>query len=141
MGAKLFIDKDSSIKLENFTHKLLNACEIRAIVIFGSAVTGNWNYRSDIDILIMSDAMGDDWFECNLRAYELCEGRVQPFVVNSEEFLTSIEDRRYIIWEALHDGVIVRDDDIFAKMRDRLMSLITEGQLIRLSNGWQFVIS
>ncbi|TFG22494.1 MAG: nucleotidyltransferase domain-containing protein, partial [Promethearchaeota archaeon] len=33
------------------------------IILFGSSAKGNFNYRSDIDLLIVSNTLGDDYFE------------------------------------------------------------------------------
>ncbi len=141
MHEKLSIDDSASRKLERFISKLLSKYEVRSIVLFGSAVKGTWNYRSDIDILIVSDSMGNDWHERNLNAQMLSEGKVQPFVIPSDELESAIDNRRYIVWEALYDGVIIKDDGVFADVRRRFLSLIDDGRLIHLDKGWKTIRS
>ncbi len=139
MHVQLYINEESQAKLSHFVDNLLQSYSVRAIVVFGSAATNRWNYRSDIDVLIVTDSMGNNWFERTLNAYSFSIGKVQPFVVNSQEFESAIENRRYIIWEALYDGIVIRDDGIFLSMRNKLMKLVKDGLLIRRINGWEII--
>lgn len=85
--------------------------------------------------------MGNDWHERNLNAQMLSEGKVQPFVIPSDELESAIDNRRYIVWEALYDGVIIKDDGVFADVRRRFLSLIDDGRLIHLDKGWKTIRS
>ncbi|MBD3406288.1 MAG: hypothetical protein GF411_09280 [Candidatus Lokiarchaeota archaeon] len=94
---------------------LTNRYEIQCVVVFGSAAKSGWNYRSDIDLLIVSDDMGSDWYERNLAAQKLSRGKIQSFVVPLDEFRLATQQRRYLIWEALYDGVPIVDNGIFTE--------------------------
>lgn len=133
---KLSISKPHASKLKLFLDALRTSYAVRAVVVFGSAAKGSWNYRSDFDVLIVSDSMGDTWYDRALKAYEVSEGKIQPFVVTSEEFRAAVESRRYILWEALHDGIVVEDDGIFSGMRGLLLGLIADGVIAKRTNGW-----
>ncbi len=80
--------------------------------------------------------MGKDWFERNLAAQRVVSGGVQVFVLTSSEILSAINDRRYVVWEALHDGLVIFDDGVFTSVRSQFMSMIQRGLIKKRSMGW-----
>ncbi|NWF96775.1 MAG: nucleotidyltransferase domain-containing protein [Candidatus Thorarchaeota archaeon] len=136
MLLKLYISSEAAQTLDDYVKRLKRSHPVRAVVVFGSAAKGGWNHRSDIDVLIVSDSMGTDWFERNLAAQKLSRGRIQAFVVTSDEVESAIESHAYLIWEALHDGVVVFDDGVFETARAALMELMGSGRVARREQGW-----
>jgi len=67
-------------KLEQFLKNVLSTYNIETVILFGSVAKGTYNYRSDIDLLIVTNDMGSDWFERHQKAYSMSIGLVQPFV-------------------------------------------------------------
>ncbi len=124
-------------KLEHFLTKLFGRYEIECVILFGSTVKGKSNYRSDFDVLIISDDMGEDWFERNTNAFKLSIGLVQPFVLTKTEFEMAITNRQMIVWEALADGVIIMDNGMGKTQIDRFNLLIQEEKIKRTNQGWQ----
>ncbi|NHJ15130.1 MAG: nucleotidyltransferase domain-containing protein [Candidatus Thorarchaeota archaeon] len=136
MLEKLSMSDQHKYKLRVFVDAMQKSYKFRAVAIFGSVAKGGWNYRSDLDVLVVSDDMGDTWHERTLRAYEKSEGGVQPFVVTSQEVHTAIQERRYLIWEALYDGIFVCDDGILSEGRKRLLFAINNNIVSKRDNGW-----
>ncbi len=132
----LFVDDKTRERLLLSISRLRESFTIRSAVVFGSSVKACWNYRSDIDLLIVSDSMGKDWFERNLAAQRVVSGGVQVFVLTSSEILSAINDRRYVVWEALHDGLVIFDDGVFTSVRSQFMSMIQRGLIKKRSMGW-----
>ncbi len=56
LNQKLKPDEESILK--EYLEKLENNFEINAVILFGSITKGKSNYKSDIDLLIISDHMG-----------------------------------------------------------------------------------
>jgi predicted nucleotidyltransferase len=124
-------------KVEHFLKQLLAKYKVETVLLFGSLAKGTSNYRSDADLLIVSDDMGTDWFERHQNAFLLSIGFVQPFVMSTNEFVSAIENRQTIIWEALADGLLLIDHGRGKEQMDRLQELIRNGSLKRLARGWQ----
>jgi len=124
-------------KVEHFLQQLLSKYEIETVLLFGSLARGTSNYRSDADLLIVSDDMGNDWFERHQNAFSLSIGFVQPFVISTNEFVNAIENRQTIIWEALADGLLLIDNGLGEEQMKRFQELIRKGNLKRLKKGWQ----
>ncbi|MBA7525549.1 hypothetical protein ES705_17700 [subsurface metagenome] len=124
-------------KMEYFMEKLLTKYNIDVLILFGSVVKGLDNYRSDIDVLIVSDDMGRDWFERHQNAYSLSIGLIQPFVLTKKQFENAIENRQTIVWEALTDGKLLKDTGIGKLMIQRFNKLIENGEIKRMKKGWK----
>lgn len=124
-------------KMEYFMEKLLTKYNIDVLILFGSVVKGLDNYRSDIDVLIVSDDMGRDWFERHQNAYSLSIGLIQPFVLTKKQFENAIENRQTIIWEALTDGKLLKDTGIGKLMIQKFEKLIENGEIKRMKKGWK----
>lgn len=117
--------------------KLLTKYNIDVLILFGSVAKGLDNYRSDIDVLIVSDDMGRDWFERHQNAYSLSIGLIQPFVLTKNQFENAIENRQTIVWEALTDGKLLKDTGIGKLMIQRFNKLIENGEIERMKKGWK----
>ena len=124
-------------KVEHFLKQLLAKFKIETVFLFGSLAKGTSNYRSDADLLIVSDDMGNDWFERHKNAFSLSIGFVQPFVISTTEFVNAIENRQTIIWEALADGLLLVDHGLGKKQMEMFHNLIMNGNLKRLPKGWE----
>lgn len=141
MSNNLSLDEKGKKILDEFIHRLTESFDIHAVVVFGSAVKGGWNHRSDIDLLIISDDMGSDWYHRNLAAQQLSKGKIQPFVVTLDDFRLATRNRRYLIWEALYEGIAIVDDGVFSQAQARFRRFISEEHLKKRSNGWYILNS
>jgi len=126
-------------KLEHFCQQLLEKYHIDVIIIFGSTAKGTNTYRSDFDLIIVTDDMGDDWFIRHQNAMALSIGLVQPFVLTKQEFLNAIENRQTLVWEALVDGIILYDTGIGKEQIQYFQKLLQNGKIKRLDKGWHIL--
>lgn len=134
-----FKPDEESVLLE-YIEKLENQFKIDAAIVFGSITKGKSNYKSNIDLLIISDHMVENWFELHQKAYSLLKGKIQPFVITTNEFLNALKNRQTIIWEALADGIIVCDDTGITKaVMKQFHDLIDESALKRMNKGWNIL--
>ena len=57
-------------RLIDFLRKFYSNYLAEFIILFGSSAKGNFNYKSDIDLLIVSDSIQGDYFE---RILKMCD--------------------------------------------------------------------
>ena len=126
-------------KLEHFCTQLLETYHIDTLILFGSTAKGTNNYRSDFDLLIVTDDMGEDWFDRHRNAFALSIGLVQPFVLIQHEFSQAVENRQTLAWEALADGIILHDTGLGREQIHRFQQLLQTGKIKRLHKGWQIL--
>ncbi|MFQ5820198.1 MAG: nucleotidyltransferase domain-containing protein [Candidatus Heimdallarchaeota archaeon] len=126
-------------KLKHFCKQLLEKYNIETIILFGSTAKGTNNYRSDFDLIIVTDDMGEDWFIRHRKVFALSIGLIQPFVLTREEFSHAVENRQTIVWEALVDGIILHDNGLGREQIQRFQKLLQKGEIERLNKGWRIL--
>lgn len=124
-------------KLEHFSKQLFERYTIETIILFGSTAKGTDNYRSDFDLLIVTNDMGEDWFTRHRNAFALSIGLVQPFVLTPQEFSNAVENRQTLVWEAMVDGLLLYDRGLGQEQINRFQKLLQNGQIERLHKGWR----
>ena len=139
--------KDSGIRsqasidgalLDAFTTALRGIISVAAMVVFGSRATGDNLEDSDYDILVLSpDFERYNRFERIQVLLDRWPGSValEPVALTPAEFG---EVEGALIWDILHDGLVVHDNGIFKKKRASLHERIDSGELVRDANSWAF---
>ncbi|MFX0198435.1 MAG: nucleotidyltransferase domain-containing protein [Candidatus Hodarchaeota archaeon] len=126
-------------KLEHFCLQLLEKYHIDTIILFGSTAKGTNTFRSDFDLVIVTDDMGTDWFTRHQNAFALSIGLVQPLVLTRQEFSQAIENRQTLVWEALADGIILHDNGLGREQIHRFQKLLQNEKIERLNKGWRIL--
>jgi len=80
---------------------------IRLAFIFGSAARGTADARSDVDVLIVSDASFAEISGALLRAQEQLSREIAPTVYSSEEFAEEIEAKHHFLMRVLQEPKIM----------------------------------
>lgn len=71
--------------VEEYSRKILSTYDVRYIILFGSYQKGNFHEDSDIDIAVVVDAFGDDYFEAQTNLFRLTRGidsRIEPVLLS-----------------------------------------------------------
>lgn len=122
--------------LETYLAGLAWRIPLRAAAVFGSRARGDHRRGSDIDLVVVSDAFGSlRWDERIGRLLE--DWRERPALeavgYTSEELLRL---DHLLLVDAVYDGRPLRDDGIWESARQRLLSHMQRGRLIRRPGGW-----
>ncbi len=128
---------DSAL-LGAFTDAVRGIVSVAAMVVFGSRATGDNLEDSDYDILVLSpDFERYNRFERIQVLLDCWPGSValEPVALTSSEFG---EAEGALIWDILHDGLVIHDNGIFEKKRASLHERMNSGELVRDANSWAF---
>lgn len=107
------------------------------IILFGSSAKGTFNYRSDLDLLIITNSIKGDFFERLSFIQELNPGGIDYFIYNLEDFEKMIEDFNLIALEALATGVLIHDKGRGEYFIAHFKNLIKNGVIQKLRYGWK----
>jgi predicted nucleotidyltransferase len=124
-------------KAHRFVKRLLMAAECDGIILFGSFCKGQEGWDSDVDILVISNSFGSEWFERHERIYRYSDGGMDIFLYTKEEASEMFSHRHLLLLEALADGLILHDEGYLKQLKEELKDLIGKGKLERLRNGWR----
>jgi predicted nucleotidyltransferase len=108
--------------LFRYLHELSAIIKPKCIVLFGSTARGDWDAYSDIDVLIISDDLPDDFFKSLTILYKPRRGRVQPFGYNSANVEKMIVNRNDFIINTLKDATPIMGEEYY----NRLITLLQE---------------
>jgi predicted nucleotidyltransferase len=123
--------------LKQFLIRFLEQYSAEFIILFGSSAKGNFNYRSDIDLLLVSNSLGDDYFERLHKMQTITPGGIDFFIYTSKEFEKMIHDFQLMALEALASGIIIYDKGQGEKYKKYINNLIRENKIQKLEQGWK----
>lgn len=103
----------------DYVQTLADRIPIRAAAIAGSVARGDFNVWSDIDVVIVSDALPARVPDRGLILAQGAPARVQPIGYTTEEFERACRRRDRLAREALGSGVVLRGEDFSARLRGR----------------------
>jgi predicted nucleotidyltransferase len=142
-GVKLVEIEDrlkSHPKLENlkkFLKIFFEQYSADFIILFGSSAKGDFNYRSDLDLLIISNSLGNDYFERLYKMQTITPGGIDFFLYTSKEFENMIQNFQLMALEALSSGIIIYDKGDGEKYKNYVENLIRGNKIQKLERGWK----
>jgi len=119
--------------LENF-FKLYSA---EFIVLFGSAAKGNFNFRSDLDLLIVTNSLKIDYFDRLYQMQLITSGAIDFFIYTSDEFEHMVSDLRLIAMEALSTVLIIYDKGEGKKYKNHINELLKKNIIQKSERSWK----
>ncbi len=105
-------------------------------ILFGSSATGDFNYRSDIDLLIVSDSIKGNHFERLKKMYDISNGGIDFFVYSSAAFEKMVTTFHITALEALSDGILLYDKGLGQQYKAYINRLIEKNKLQKSRYSW-----
>ncbi|MEM2864796.1 MAG: nucleotidyltransferase domain-containing protein [Candidatus Bathyarchaeia archaeon] len=125
--------------LKSYIEKLLSSekrDKIKSIVLHGSMARGDYDYSSDVDLLIIVSEESKGISERIYEYSEYSDGWVEPLVYTGDEAMNMLNDFNPLILNALKDGVTLFDDGFWAGLKKKFEEMEYEGKLKRRGDSW-----
>ncbi len=90
---------------------------IVAAVVVGSVARGDFNVWSDIDVIVIADALPDSALDRQTLFLDCVLPGVQPVAFTPGEFTAALAKGNRLAREALESGVVLAGDAFFAAQR------------------------
>jgi len=103
-----------------YLSQLLAVIKPRCVLLFGSAATGEWDAYSDIDVLIISDDLPEEFLGAQRILYRPRRGRVQPFGYTSRMIEEMAKEGNSFLWNALTDAIPLFGERYYSKLKTML---------------------
>ncbi len=107
------------------------------IILFGSSAKKSYNYMSDLDLLVVSNSLKNDYFERLFQMQEITPGGIDFFVYTLNEFEKMVANFHLIALEALDTGILIYDTGPGQQFVTRIQSLKKENRIQKLDHGWK----
>ncbi|MEM2902555.1 MAG: nucleotidyltransferase domain-containing protein [Candidatus Bathyarchaeia archaeon] len=125
--------------LKSCVEKLLSSDKrdrIKSIVLHGSMARGDYDYSSDVDLIIIvseeSEKLSDRIYEYS----EYSNGWVELLIYTELEILEMFTNFNPLILNALKDGIVILDDGFWTGLKKRFDEMEKNGKLERRGDSW-----
>ena len=108
----------------------------RLVVLFGSRARGDHLEDSDIDVLVVSDALPRDPREAFEALYDPSDPLVMPIGMNTSVFVRKLREGNTFVLEVLEDGRILCGDPSFISEVTRLYREVRR-RYVRRGRAWE----
>ncbi|TFF88872.1 MAG: nucleotidyltransferase domain-containing protein [Promethearchaeota archaeon] len=132
-------------RLKRYVKKILEIpLEIEGILLFGSLARGdaiiNQDYMSDIDLIILSKDLPEDLWERHEKIHDLTfefNAYIQALWWTPKEMIKNVEDKYYLILDALDEGKILYDpNNLLQELKTKLKKELKKKGVIKKELYW-----
>ncbi|MBS1252640.1 MAG: hypothetical protein MAG451_01681 [Anaerolineales bacterium] len=100
-------------KATAYARRLQEALGPLTVVLYGSYARGDFGLHSDIDVIIISDALPGDPLDRLAVLHRYVSGNLEPKGYTPSEFLNLVDRRRPVILDILDHGVVLVDSGLW----------------------------
>lgn len=100
-------------KATAYARRLQEALGPLTAVLYGSYARGDFGLHSDVDIIIISDALPADPLDRLATLYQYVSNNLEPKGYTPSEFLELVDRRHPAILDILEHGVVLVDDGLW----------------------------
>jgi len=123
--------------LREFLENFFNLYSAEFIILFGSSAIGKFNYRSDLDLLIVTNSLKEDYFDRLYQIQLITSSGIDFFLYTPIEFEIMISNLRLIAIEAISTGIIIYDKGKGKKYKKYFNNLLEKNKIQKLEQGWK----
>lgn len=123
--------------LISFLDKFFVNHDAEFMILFGSSSKGTFNYRSDLDLLIVTDSIKGNFFERLHQMQQITPGGIDFFLYNLTEFKQMVANLNLIALEALSFGLLIYDKNMGKKFQAIVRNLMDNKKIQKLKHGWK----
>ncbi|MHA1805217.1 MAG: HEPN domain-containing protein [Promethearchaeota archaeon] len=135
---KILIKHPKKDNLIDFLNAFFSSFSAEFIILFGSSAKGNYNYRSDLDLLIISDMITGNYFDRLYKLQKISPGGIDFFIYNKAEFDQMVKNYHLIALEALSEGIILYDNNrLGKKYKNEIKKRRDEKIIQKCTRGWK----
>lgn len=125
-------------EIETYHRQAVEKLKPRSIILFGSIATGEYGAGSDVDIMVISEDLPQNFLE-RLRVLSELNPTTAPIEAlgyTPVEFLRMLERRHPTALYAVADGKPLYDDGFFDEAKRTFEQVKAKFDLVRTDRGW-----
>lgn len=122
------------ISLKNLISHLKPEC----IILYGSFARGDYNERSDIDIIVISTNLPLNFYKRMQQLYELIDTNevIDILGYTPDEFIQMLEKRHCTSLFTMDEGIPLYGKKYFNELKKKYNQIIEKYQLVKKSSAW-----
>ncbi len=130
--------KESYNRIKHFTENLIETLNPKCIILYGSFARGDFNERSDIDIIVIAKNLPENYFERTKLLYEQIKTPVpiEPLGYTPSEFIKMIYKRRCTSLFAMSEGIPLHGKKYFFSLKRIHDKIMKKYNIIKSESAW-----
>ena len=119
---------------ENVKKSLTPVC----IILFGSLARGDFNERSDVDIIVIASNLPDNYIKRSLLLYNLIEtlDPIEPLGFTPEEFIQMIQNKNCTSLFAMNEGKALYNETYFNFLKEIYKDTVNKYNISKGEAAW-----
>ncbi|MCX8189117.1 MAG: nucleotidyltransferase domain-containing protein [Nitrososphaeria archaeon] len=128
---------DEEIRI--FCKNVLEKISLRSIILYGSMATRRFGVGSDVDIIVISDHLPENFLDRLNLLFKLnhTTAPIEPLGYKPNEFLKMIRKRHPTALYAVSEGIPLYDDGFFDIAKKVFEEIRYQFDIIKIEHGWE----
>jgi len=124
--------------IKKFCKNVINAIEPKCIILYGSLARGDFNERSDVDIIVISSKLPENYYKRAELLYSMVEtlDPIEPLGFTSDEFIEMIKNRHCTSLFAMKEGKALFGKDYYKFLKGIYEKIIDQHKIIKGDSTW-----
>ncbi|NVM34740.1 MAG: nucleotidyltransferase domain-containing protein [Candidatus Lokiarchaeota archaeon] len=127
-----------NIGIKKFSKNVIKALQPKCIILYGSLARGDFNERSDVDIIVISSKLPENYYKRAELLYNMVEtlDPIEPLGFTPDEFIDMIKNRHCTSLFAMKEGKALYGKDYFQLLKGIHEKIINQHKIIKGDSAW-----
>ncbi len=124
--------------IKKFCENIIKKLNPKCIILYGSLARGDFNERSDADLIVISSKLPKNYYERAQLLYDLIEtlDPIEPIGFTPDEFINMIENRHCTTLFAMEEGKPLFGKKYFSFLKKIHKKIFNKYKIIKGNSSW-----
>jgi len=124
--------------INKFCKNIIKTLHPKCIILYGSLARGDFNERSDVDIIVISEKLPKNYYKRAEILYKMVEtlDPIEPLGFTPDEFINMIKNRHCTSLFAMKEGEALYGEDYFQLLMGIHEKIINRYKIIKGDSAW-----
>jgi len=125
-------------EINRFCKRVIRSLDTKCIILYGSLARGDFNERSDIDLIVIASNLPENYYKRAELLSDLIVSAVpiEPLGYTPDEFIKMIQNRHCTSLFAMTEGKPLYGKKYFAFLMKIYKALAEEYKLVKRESAW-----
>jgi len=130
--------RSACLGIKKFRKNVISKLNPKCIILYGSLARGDYNERSDIDIIVISSNLPDSYYKRAKLLYSFIDtyDPIEPLGFTPDEFLRMIKKRHCTALFAMDEGKALYGASFFSHLKEIFHETIKKYNLVKGPSAW-----
>ena len=124
--------------IKKFCKNAIKELKPKCIILYGSLARGDFNERSDVDLIVISSEFPESYYKRAELLYRMIEtlDPIEPLGFTPDEFINMIEKRHCTSFFAISEGKALYGENYFNKLKEKYKEITTRYKITKGESSW-----